>query len=482
MKKDKKIDSEAFAENKKNRFLKNDKKDTDKKTTSESLNENEEFEEYIKSKDDKHLKHKASKSVRKSGSRFQATEKNNDRKVISYEDVPLEDYEENNNKKLTKKHIKIIILVGVIFLACVLSVIIFANKDNLTFDNISYWFQHRLVGKKEGKGYPVDILGTGVSAGNFDISDDELVYASNTSLVSLSDKGQTQFEMQISYSKPTLNTSNTNCVVYNLGGKSFEIFTPYESVYSGKTDENILSVDVASNGTYAVVTESQGYLSKVTVYDKNNEQIFAYSFADYLIYNVALDSDATHCALTGISARNGSELSSVYVLDFLQEKPQVLYEFENNTLYDVEFLSDSKLCAIGSSCSYVLSTTKNDYTDFNYDDKTLTCYDINQSTGAFVLSLSRSGSGGNCDLIYINASGKAEETISTEFSVSSVSLYKNRIGILDGNNIHLYNKLGDLLYSGTSDSNSRQIILCNDHDFYVLGLNTINRIDIRKAD
>ena len=79
---------------------------------------------------------------RKKG-RYSEKKVNKDRKVISYEDVPLEDYEQEKTD-LSPAAVKKIIIGVVIALVAGLIVFAFANRDKLTPENISVWWTPRL--------------------------------------------------------------------------------------------------------------------------------------------------------------------------------------------------------------------------------------------------------------------------------------------------------------------------------------------------
>ena len=49
-------------------------------------------------------------------------------------------------------------------------------------------------------------------------------------------------------------------------------------LYSGTAEGGIFAGDIASNGRYCIVIEGNGYYSALYAYDKNNNQIFKYSF------------------------------------------------------------------------------------------------------------------------------------------------------------------------------------------------------------
>lgn len=111
-----------------------------------------------------------------------------DRDVMSYEDMPLDDYEQEKTE-MSPQAVKKIVLGACIAIAAGLIVFAFANRDKLTWENISNWWTYDVLGNA-GHGYPVDIIGSEVSSGNFAVSQGHAVYASDTSFVTLTNRVQ----------------------------------------------------------------------------------------------------------------------------------------------------------------------------------------------------------------------------------------------------------------------------------------------------
>ena len=97
-----------------------------------------------------------------------AERKTSDRDVISYEDMPLDDYEQEKTD-ISPDSVKKILIGVCIALAAGLIVFAFANRDNLTWDNISNWWTYDVLGNA-GNGYPVNLVGTEVNSGNFAVN------------------------------------------------------------------------------------------------------------------------------------------------------------------------------------------------------------------------------------------------------------------------------------------------------------------------
>lgn len=412
---------------------------------------------------------------RKNKGKYQHQVRKNDREIMSYEEVPLEDYEAED-PKVTKYAVKKILKVFLIIVACCLVVFIFANREKLTYDNIKNWVQYELLGHGTGDGYPVSIVGTNVNQGNFLSIDNYIAYASDTSFVTLSSNAYEIFNTQLSYSKPVIKNSNSKILVYNLDGKGYQINSVDKNLYSGEAPDKIFVADINSSGAYVLVTQSDGYLCKLYAYNNNNKQIYAYSFSEYYITDVALSADGKGAVACGVSTQNGTTVSAIYVLDFSSEKPKSISKIDKNIIYSVKYLSNNSVCAVGSNGSFVLNTSNSQLAKNDYQEKTLTCYDINRDTGCFTVSLSRSGDGRSCDILYFNSEGKLINTISTELKITSISLYKDKIAALSQNTVYVYNRDGKLIYTESAGTDAREVKICSDSSAYILGISEIRQI------
>lgn len=397
------------------------------------------------------------------------------REVLSYEDVPLEEPKQESIE-INKTAVKRILIVVAILIVMGLTVFAVANRDNLTPEKISNWVKYDLLGSHD-TGYPVKVIGTGVNENNF-LCDNGAFYVSDTAYVSLSSSGNELCYNRHSFSKPVLTSDGDNVLIYNLGGNGYVVGNKKQlgKFRTTKDDKYIITADVNKNGYYCIVSETDGYLSKIFVYNKDNEQIYAYSFADYYINAVALNSAGTGCIACGVSGDNGSLLSIAYQLDFTNEKPIATYTLDENTIYDVQYLSSSRVCMVGSGSSFMLNLGDSKLKQIDYGSMELTAYDIDPDTDTLTLSLSRSGDGRLCSIQYLNADGKPIKVIDTKRSIESLSLYKNRIAVLDSGVCYLYDTTGKKLGKADAGNGAKSVRMEDMERAYVLGINEIRKI------
>lgn len=413
---------------------------------------------------------------------FESSEKVENNKVIEFKADKKKSNSSSFGDFMNKLQYnkKTIVLCAVIILVLLLSVLIFSNRDRLSFSSIKNWVEYGVLNKNSEEAFPVSTDGDVINNGNFSRIDRNLVYASDTKFAVLNNYGRTIYSNPQAYSNPVLAQAADSdlSLVYNLGGTGFSIYNLDSTIFTSEAQDNIVVADIAKNGTYALVTEKDGYLSKLYVYSDTNKQIYAYSFADYYITSVSLDNKGESAVLTGVSAHDGNQISAVYVLSFTKEEPVIFKEFENNILYYADHLSNNNICIIGESATYTLNMLTKTFKETLYDGKTLTAFDVNTDTNTYALSLSRSGDGRKCDILVFTTAGKLRDTISTELMITSLSTYKNRVAVLSDGTVYLYTKDGAELSKTNAGLASGAVVLYSTTDAYILGVSEIRRIDL----
>lgn len=401
--------------------------------------------------------------------------KKSKREVLSYEDMPLEEYKQQD-VEISKPAVKrILIVVGILI---VLGLIVFAiaNREHLTPEKIGNWFKYDVLGSHD-TGYPVNVVGTTVTEGNF-ICDNGVAYVSDTAYVSLSSTGNELCYTRHSFSKPIINSDGDKVIVYNLGGNGYSVGNKKElgKPKTTKGDKYIITADINSNGYYCVVSQADGYLSKIFVYNSDNEQIYAYSFANYYINSVDINSQGTGCIACGTSGDSGSLSGVAYVLDFAKDKPAATISLDENFVYNVKYLSSKKACLVCSNSSFMLDIGSGKLSQIDYGNMVLTSYDINTDTDSLVLSLSRSGDGRLCSIQYIDSSGKVLKVIDTKLSIESISMYKNQIAVLDSGVCYIYDTNGKKVGKAEAGNGAIAVRLEDTSKAYILGINDINKL------
>ncbi len=412
--------------------------------------------------------------IKKKASHYRKPEKpvKDERQVMSFEQLPLDEYEnqEKTSPPLDKKKILIAVFI---LAALVLSVLLYFTGGALSSCT---GCSVRSEGEER---FSAGITGSTLEAGNLRLLADGVCYASDTDFVSLDKNGNIRYSEQHGLSHPILRTKGSKAIAYDLSSNSYSVYSASGKEFTSEAEKKIFLADITSDGTYALVTETMGYNAKLSVYDADHSIMFAYSFADYYITSMALNPSGTGAVVCGASAHEGVRTSAVYVLDFTKEEPVAKHIISEDTVFDCDYLSSKSLCAVGLKGAYVCSGKNFSRIEkVSYNGMSLTAYDLNSDVGIAVVSLSRSGDGRNCNLEYINSSGKVEKTIETDLGVTSVSTYKDRVAVSDYRGISLYKSNGSLVTSYELNTTCKQVRLFAASGVYILGLDSIASVSL----
>ena len=393
------------------------------------------------------------------------------REVLSYEELPLDDYEDNQGgkDKDTKKSLsykKIILAVMVIVLLVAIVFVVFnrfscagCSSNNGSLEN-----------------YPLSLKGSLVTNGNFDTYSGGFSYVSDTHYVVYDSDGSEKFNSQVAFNDPVLKLNyNGTAMIYDLGGYTYSVYSDEELLRTGETDSKMYLADLNESLCYATVTETRDYKAKLSVYAADSSPVYGYSFEEYYITALALNSDATGAVVCGVTAENGIEKSVVYIFDFTEEKPRAFHEISADIVFDCEYLDNGSVAVIGENASYIINGKNfSKITENSYSQMTLVSYDINTDTSELFTSLSRSGDGRNCTIVCIGKSGSVDAEIESDFAANFTSSYKNRVAISDKSHIYLYSMDGTHLATSDISGDSRQIRLLSPDRAAYLGLKDIS--------
>lgn len=399
------------------------------------------------------------KGFKKKPNHYAEKKKKDTRKVLSFEELPLEEYEKEQSAPAVKLDKKKVIIASAIVLALVLVVTLYFSRGTIS----------SCIGRGRSDDFTHSLSGSNVQSGNFRDFAGGVAYVSERGFTCLNSKGDEVYTESLGYITPVLRTCSDAAITYDLGAKGFAVFSKDKQIYKSETEDNIYLADITEDFDYALVTEGGGYNAKLFVYSSDNTLKYTYSFADYYITSVALNKDATEAVVCGVTAQNGAEQSCVYILDFASENPKAFKNFSDDTVFDCEYLSSNSVCAIGSEGVYVLKGRGYEEMITNaFGGMTLTAYDINTDLSAVTVSLSRSGDGRNCTIEHIDRNGTTDKTIETQLKITAMSTYKDRISAVDGRNVYVYKQSGDLILSKELSAEGKSINMISLYRMYML--------------
>ena len=230
--------------------------------------------------------------------------------------MPVTDVSMLREKRKKKKLMNFLKKFGV-FLAIALVILIIVLTKGI-------WYP-----KMEGilTKIPVPENTSELAEGNFPISieggasyllvpmDNSLAVADDSHFFVYNEDGKQILSEQHTLSNPIVTAGGKKALIYDLGGKSFSLYSKYKNIYTKSTDEPILIARLGANDTAAIVTKSDKYPSVLMVYDANGKNIFNYRSVSRII-DVTFNTDCSGCYITTIGVSGGLIVSQILYYRF----------------------------------------------------------------------------------------------------------------------------------------------------------------------
>ncbi len=364
--------------------------------------------------------------------------------------------------------------IVLILLLCVLSMLVWFNRSNLTPANVLTWVEDRVVGMGVGDGYPYEIAGSAVLKQNFASEDKGLYLVSDTAVMAFNASAKPLVNRQHSFSSPVLKACGSRMLVYNLGGRGCQVESLSKTIAKFNADGDILAGAISPSGRYALVTQADGYCGKLTAYSSDGHVQSYYWFSDYYPTAVALSPDGTRAAVTGVSSKNGEMVSALYLIDLNSGKAVAPFaEYEDNLLFSVSWDSESAVSAVGDKAVTIANPNSRAKADYNFNGRQLTAYCTNG--GKTALGLSNYEGSSESELILLDQNGSSTFNAKFEKQVAAVSIYGQTLAALSGGKVTFYPASGPAK-TADAGNDARTLALCDESSAYVLGVSEIRLI------
>lgn len=360
-----------------------------------------------------------------------------------------------------------------------LSLVAYINRENLSPNNIVEIVQEFFAGSSSGGGFPVEIGKN--NAIEFERLNNNIAVLNSTSFVMISDSGKELVNRQHRFNNPRMKIGKRKALIFDCGAKGIILESRAKTQKPFEVENNIITAGIGLDGTIAVVTESNKYLSEMTVYEQdfflnNYKKIFKYNSSEYYIIDVAVRPDGKGAAVAAISAAEGQIKSCVLVFDFNNSEPICKQEFvgtmllsicyTNNTIYAV---GDNLTCSIGTDGSII---EKLDYTGSNIAGF---CSDF---SSGMVIALSSLSDLSHSTIFSLDEKGNKIASAEVNAAIRSISSNSNYIAVLTPSNIIVYDKLFNLIKQIECDSDASSVAVIGNHAM-ILGKREIRQISLK---
>ena len=286
--------------------------------------------------------------------------------------------------------------------------------------------------------------------------------------------GKQLLAKQHTYSNPILTTSLKRALIYDLGGKSFSLYSKYDTVYEKTGEDVILLAKLSSNECTAVVTKSDKYLALLTVYDSKGDSIFVYKSYDSRIIDVTFNAQNDGCIITTIGAKGGELVSQLLYYTF--DKTDMIWQsdYVDTMAVSARPYGEDGIVVFGDTkCAYYDSTGALTGS-YDYAYSLLDFDSSNTLTGILFKNDERRST----ILVMIDDIQNKSTEIELDENAENIDVVGDIAYVQTSTKVYAYSKAGELLSSADLDTDYEDFCK-TDNYIFLMGYDEINRIDFK---
>ena len=376
--------------------------------------------------------------------------------------------EAKREKKKTHGFRRVLALILTLALI-VLAVLAFMFRDRLTGEGLRSVFRgDEAAPASRGDAFTYE-LGSGqvfAAAGN------GLAVASSSAIELLNSTGETVFKQVVSYDTPAVFASSSGALFCDLGGTGCVLAGfDGESASMNPTGE-LITASMNENGWFTVTTAAAGYKGLVNVYDAGGALRYEWWSGAGYVLKAAVSPDNRMLAV--LCAETGGGRLHIFRLD--SETEAASAEFEGELPYDLYFMANDRLCAVGEDALTFLTTDGEVKSRFGLDGYYLLDYDFGGQGFAAICVSAYRAAGGMIETL--DKDGKLLAYVETDRDVTSLSAAGRQLLAMTAGGLTLYNQ--DLSVSASREAlmTAKKAILRPDGNILLLSSYSAERIKL----
>lgn len=276
------------------------------------------------------------------------------------------------------------------------------------------------------------------------------------------------------FNNPAAVSGGGQVVIFDRGGKQFRVETRFAEPYMATAADTITTAAASDSGSFAIVTESQDYLSELTVYDSSYKDIFRWDASQGRILSAAISPDGSKLAAIAVGSRGGNIFSDIYIYKLNSQNPVAVKQYDGEMLFSISFKDNSEIAAEGEDETVFLDSSGKQTSTYAYANKQLICGA--NSEGSVVLVFG--GVGANSSVVSLDGGGKVLGQANVNEDITTADTGDGNIVLGSRNSLWCsYDNCTGI--SKISLSGDLLAALCDKNFAYIFGAQSVERYNLR---
>ncbi|MBR3083788.1 MAG: hypothetical protein IKH03_04375 [Oscillospiraceae bacterium] len=359
------------------------------------------------------------------------------------------------------------LLAGLATLLLVLSaLLVFALRDRLSSERLRETFGQGAENTIQSEPYTYEV-GTGQV---FAVAGNGFAVASSSALEYLDRDGRALYKQLVSYSQPAVFASASGVLFCDLGTEKLVWLDAEGKPRSLSPAGEVLTASMNARGYVALVTAEAGYKAKVTVYDATAKARYEWWSGSGYVLAARVSPDCR--VLAALCAEESGGTLHLFRLD--SETELASAAFPGELPFDLDFLGNDSLCAVGQTGMSFLGLDGALRERFDFGDYYLMDYEFGESFAACYVSAYRGGGGGFLETF--SPAGELLAVKEQERDILSLSASGRSLLAMSGGGWTVYSPELNVQRASASLLTARRALLRADGSILLLGAYAAERV------
>lgn len=380
--------------------------------------------------------------------------------VTQFNEFPEEE------RRPTSQLLKRIGLMAGIVLAVLLILVLVLFHDSMNLDSVRRWVKYMNVSESGDYGlFAFDAHSNNCYA----TFDDGLAVASVSGINTYDKNGEERHVVQQQMTLPHLQVQGDLAVAYDVGGKTLlALHSRSGEVLHLEESRPILDVDLSKNGQLCLSSSASGYKSVISVYSNQQKLVYRWLSSTAYLPLCAMSPNGKELAAVSLGQENGVFQSSVLLLRTDSEEIQQSVPLGSELIYDIAFLDEQTLCAIGESTLQVVRTNGEVLGSVSYGDQYLKDFDSN-GNGFLTLALNMYRAGNRYSLKTVDYKGRQIAEVYLGQEILDMSACGRYLAVLTPQGLTIYTQSLEIYYETVETGSATSVVMREDGSVLLLG-------------
>ncbi len=342
---------------------------------------------------------------------------------------------------LSLKYVRYLLLLAMVMVALIF---LFSNRDQINGDNFRRLMTKINMGMNSVAEENGEIRFDSATVGKTVVYKDGLAHATVEKLI-ITDRNGTEFQnTALGYRNPCISSNNRYVFVYDSGGTGLMVADSFSVLFEHQMDHPIITARMNDDGWLVVVTEGEGYLAKVFVYDASYREVYRYSSLGRYVLDAAVTLDHKSVILSAVNVEGGEIVPELVAFRLNKEKVEWSLPFEGSPCVHLSVKKNGIINGLFNWGMVAVSSKGAELGRYEFENKVLQCYSMEDGEqNVFALSASENG---DSQMVLCTEKAKVKDTVDAAFYGKSLDFQNGRIALLGNQKSAVYNASGKILW------------------------------------